>query len=205
MGIQERMDALQPRERRMLAVFVGLFVVVAVLLIPIAVSATLADERETNEQLHATIDRLFAERDDIEARNEENQKVLDRYQKPAPALAGFLDRNAKANELDIPQFKDRPMVPQGKRYEEHSTEISVKKVGMRNLILFMESIASADFPASITRFSLRKRGTEPDSWDATMVVSAYHRKAEPTTKSKADEGAEGTTDDEEQQRKEEEE
>lgn len=175
MGLQERLDALQPRERRLLLVFVGLFAVIAVLLIPIGVSAMLSDQRTRNEDLRATIERLFAERDQILEQQGKNQRVLGRYKTPAPALAGFLDNHAKQLEVEIPEFKDKPPLPHGKEYEERQTEISIKRVSMRKLVLFMEKIAQASFPVSITRFSLRKRGTEPDSWDVSMTVSAYHR------------------------------
>ncbi len=178
MGLQERLDALQPRERRLLAIFVGLFAVIAVLLIPIGVSAMLSDKREENEQLREAIDRLFAERDDIIERQTLNQQVLNRYKAPAPALAGFLDKHAKALEIEIPEFKDKPAVPIGKLYEERSTEISIKRAEMRKIVLFMEKIAQARFPISITKMNIRKRGTTGDSWDVAMTVSAYHRKEE---------------------------
>ncbi len=175
MGLQERLDALQPRERRLLALFVGLFAVICVLIIPIGVSAMLSERRTENDQLRETIDRLFAERDEITERQSRNQRVLARYKTPAPPLAGFLDKNAKALEIEIPEFKDKPPVPNGKEYEERSTEISFKKTKMKAVVQFMEKIAQASFPISITRLSVRKRGTEADSWDVAMTVSAYHR------------------------------
>jgi hypothetical protein len=175
MGLQERLDALQPRERRLLSLFVGLFAVICVLIIPIGVSAMLSDRRTENDQLRETIDRLFAERDEIMERQSRNQRILARYKTPAPPLAGFLDKNAKSLEIEIPEFKDKPPVPIGKEYEERSTEISFKKTKMRAIVQFMEKIAQASFPISITRLSVRKRGTEPDAWDVSMTVSAYHR------------------------------
>lgn len=175
MGLQERIDALQPRERLLLAVFFGLFVLIAVLLIPIGVSAMLADKRSENEQLREAIQRLFAERDTILAQKEQNEAVLARYKAPAPQLAGFLDKHAKLLGIDIPEFKDRPVVPHGKVYEERATDISMKKVPMRPLVLFMEEIAKASFPVSITKLTIRQRGAEADSWDVSMTVSAFHR------------------------------
>lgn len=177
MSLQDRIDALQPRERRLLAIFAALFVVISVLLIPIAVSASLSEKRTDNEQLRETIDRLFAERDKITEARALNEQVLARYKTPAPQLAGFLDNQAKSLSLGIPEFKDRPVVPVGKAYEERATEISLKKVSMRNLVLFLEKIAQASFPVSVTKVNIRKRATEADEWDVSMTVSAYHRLA----------------------------
>lgn len=197
MGLQERIDALQPRERRMLAVFVGLFAVICVLLIPIGVSAMLSDKRQENEELREAIDRLFAERDDLLERRERNKHILSRYKTPAPALAGFLDKHAKAHEIEIPEFKDKPAVPIGKEYEERSTEIRIKQTGMRNLVLFMEKIAQAHFPVSITKMSVRKRGTEEDAWDVSMTVSSYVRIAPKNAEAADDEGDAEEEEDEE--------
>lgn len=190
MGLQERLDALQPRERRLLGIFVGLFIVIAVLLIPIGVSAMLAEKRTLNSQLREVIDRLLSERDDIHTRQAANERVLARYRSPTPPLAGLIDRYAKELEIDIPEFKDRPPVPQGKKYEERSTDITLKKVGMRKLVLFMEKIAKAPHPISVTRLNIKKRGTETDSWDAAMTITAYHRleqeKKKPATAEKGE-------------------
>lgn len=179
MSLQDRIDALQPRERRLLAIFAGLFAVIAVLLIPLAVSAALSEKRTENEELRETIDRLFAERDKITEARDLNDQVLSRYKTAPPQLAGFLDNQAKALSLGIPEFKDRPVVPIGKNYEEHATEISLKKVSMRNLVLFLEKIAQSSFPVSVTKVNIRKRATEADEWDVSMTVSAYHRLATP--------------------------
>lgn len=177
MGLQDRIDALQPRERRLLAILVGVFAVICVLLLPLGISAMLADKRSQNEALREAIDRMFAERDQVQQRADEAAKVLNRYKTDTPPLAGLLSKHAKELELEIPEFKERPVVPVGKKYEEHSTEINLKKVGMRNLVLFMEKIAKLPHPVSITKFTLRKRATEEDSWDVGMTISSFHRLA----------------------------
>lgn len=194
MSLQDRIDALQPRERRLLGVFVGLFVLVAVVLIPVAVSAMLREKRNDNEQLQETIERLFAERDKILETRELNERVFARYRVAAPPLAGFLDNQAKSLELEIPEFKDKPIVPIGKEYEEHATEISLKKVHMRKLVRFLEKIAQASFPTSVSRINVRKRATKEDEWDVSMTVSAYHRVAAVPSKSGASSGAASKSD-----------
>lgn len=190
MGLRERVDALQPRERRLLNMLTGLFVVVMVLLFPIGVSAMLAGVRRDNNELREAVDRMLAERDDIQQRLEANKAVLARYATPAPALAAFLDNQAKPLELDIPEFKDRAAVPQGKAYEERATEIRISKVKMRPLMLFMEKIAQSRYPISVNKLNIRKRGAEADLWDASMTVSAYHRVAKAPSKTDAKENGE---------------
>lgn len=189
MGLQERIDALQPRERRLLSILLGLFIVICVLLIPIGLSAMLAEKRSENETLRAAIDRMYAEHDTLEQRSDENAKVLARYKVDTPPLAALISKQAADVELSIPEFKERAAVPIGKKHEERSTEINLKKVEMRPLVLFMEKVAKLPYPISITKFTLRKRATGEDSWDVGMTISSYHRLAEPKEKDKpADEG-----------------
>jgi hypothetical protein len=173
MDLQQKFDALPPRERRLFLILAGALGIVFTLLIPIGVSASLAEKRDRHEELRLTVDRLFAEREQILALQAKNKQVLDRYRTPAPALAGFLDNNAKALEIEIPEFKDRPAVPIGKNYEERATDISLKKLGMRKLVLFMEKIGQSHFPVSITKFTLRKRATDDDCGDDSLGFSPF--------------------------------
>ena len=61
---------------------------------------------------------------------------------------------------------------------------------MRNLVLFLEKIGQAPYPISVTKLSVRKRAGQKDSWDSTMIVSAYHRKEAPKDKSESGEDGE---------------
>jgi hypothetical protein len=72
-------------------------------------------------------------------------------------------------------------VPHGKRFEERSTKITLRKVGLLKLVKFLEKIEHSGHPVRISQFDMRKRGSEPDSYDVDIVVSAFDRKAEPKT------------------------
>jgi general secretion pathway protein M len=60
---------------------------------------------------------------------------------------------------------------------------------MLSLVKFMEKIAQSGHPVSITRLNVRKRGTELDSFDVEMIVSAFDRKAEEKKKPEPAKGA----------------
>ncbi len=109
--------------------------------------------------------------------------MLARYARPAPPLAGFLEQLASVHSIEIPESQDRPPVPHGsKRYEERSTKIELQKVGMKNLSLFLEGIETSGFPIRVSGLNIRKRATEPDSWDVSLVVSAFDRKEQEKAK-----------------------
>src|SRR5689334_1876190 len=120
MGIQERIEGLEPRERTLLGVLLGVFVVMLLLLIPVGISAALGDRTHQNDVIRETIARLEAESTHIAQRKAERDAVLERYARPAPTLASFLDSAASAASIAIPEIKDKPPTPHGKRYEERA-------------------------------------------------------------------------------------
>jgi hypothetical protein len=175
MTIQDRIAALEPRERRLVGVLVLIFAGLLLLSIPLGVSALLSDETEAHAQLTEAIERLETEGEAIHERQEAKEAVLARYETQAPALAGFLSKAASASNLAIPESKPEQPIGHGKRYEERPTAISFRKVGLLSLVKFMERVSGGTEPIGITKLNVRKRGAEPDSYDVQMTVAAYHR------------------------------
>jgi len=190
MSIQDRIAALEPRERRLIGVLAIVFVGMIMLSIPVGVSALLSDETEAHARLTEAIERLETEGDSIKERQEAKEALLRRYESPAPALAGFLSKAASASSLAIPESKPESPIAHGKRYEERPTAISFRKVGLLALVKFMERVSGGGEPIGITKLNVRKRGVEPDSYDVQMTVAAYHRiQTKPEKAEKAEEGA----------------
>jgi hypothetical protein len=197
MTLQDRFEALAPRERRMLVVLLGVVGLLMVLAVPTLVSLLLSDETDTHAQLLEAIQRIEAEGDGVRERQAEREALLARYETPVPALAGFLDKAAQASGVTIPESKDPSPLAHGKKYEERFTSISLRKVGLLGLVKFMERVAGGPDPISITKLNVRKRGVEADAYDVEMTVSAYHRiapktkddKAKPEDKPKGDDKA----------------
>ena len=196
MSIQERLQSLEPRERQLLTVLGGVFVVLLLALVPFGVSSVLGETREQNDLIREAIQRLHGESGKIAERKAEREAVLERYAKTAPALAGYLDSAASAAGVALPEIKDRAPTMHGKKYEERSTAISLKKVGLVGLVKFMERVSAGTYPISISALDIRKRGVEPDSYDVEMTVSAFHRIEPKPNKPKTPAPEEGAKDEE---------
>ncbi len=177
MGLRERLDQLDERERRLLNVLVAVIATFVLLFLPLGMTALLSTEKSENEALRALIQELLDSQDAVARQDAENEAILSRYRTPAPALAGFLARLGRQHSVEIPETQDLATVPHGKKYEERSTKIILRKVGLFSLSKFMEGIAKARYPIAVSRINIRKRGSEPDSYDVEMVVSAFDRKA----------------------------
>lgn len=190
MGFADRMRELEPRERQLLGILVTVFGVLVLLALPIGVTALLASKRSDNEAIKETIEKIQQARPQIAARKAEKEQTLKRYKAAAPELGAFLEQKAKESGIEIPESQDRALVPHGKKYEERATKIVLHKVGMLSLVKFMEKIAQSGHPVAVTRLDVRKRATEPDSYDVEMIVSAFDRKAEEKKKDKPKESEE---------------
>ena len=178
MSIAERIDRLDARERQLLGVLFAVFIGIVVLMVPVGVTALVSSRSSENEELKQAVAAIQENRELVRKHNEEREVVLARYAQVAPPLAGFLDKLAKDSGVEIPESQDRAPVPHGKKFEERSTKIMLRKVGMLNLVKFMERIEQSGHPVMISRLNIRKRGTEQDAYDVEMIVSAYVRNAE---------------------------
>lgn len=176
MNLQERLERLEPRERRLLKVLVVLFVLFVLVLVPAAVMSSLAASRSENEALRDAIDAVEDGQLIVQKREAKKQQILQRYARPAPALAGFLEKQAKKASIEIPESQDRAVVPHGKDYEERSTKIVLRKVDLSSLVKFMEGIAKSGHPVTVSRLNIRRRGVGTDAYDVQMIVSAFDRK-----------------------------
>lgn len=190
--LRERYDRMAPREQKLLTIFGGILGVVFLVAAPIALAATTAARKAENNSMREAMSAIAAARSELERFDAVRSKIEVRYARPAPPLAGFLEQAAAANKLQIPESQDRPVVPHGnKRYEERSTKIELQKVGMKNLSTFLETVENSGFPLRVSALSIRKRALEPDSWDVSLQISAFDRKAQEKPKPAASAEAEG--------------
>ena len=185
MTLAERLSGLEDRERRLLGILVALVLGALVLLPPAALFALVHSRQSEVDEIREAIQAIDDEREVVERAKAGKGAIEQRYASPAPPLAAFLARLASEAGVEIPESQDRQAVPHGKKFEERTTKISLRKVGLLKLVKFLEKIEQAGHPVRVSQFDIRKRGSEPDSYDVDLVVSAFDRKAEPKTAPKA--------------------
>jgi general secretion pathway protein M len=176
-SIRERLERLEDRERRLLGIAVAVAATFALLVPPLALAAVVHGKRGQVEEIQAAVQSILADEETIAQARAERAAITQRYSRPAPQLQAFLARLASEATVEIPESQDRQVVPRGKRFDERSTKITLRKVGMLKLSRFLEKIVNSGHPVRITQIDIRKRGTEPDSYDVDMIVSAFDRKA----------------------------
>jgi general secretion pathway protein M len=184
-SLRERYARLEEREKRLFGVLIA-FVGFAVLLAPpLALLAVVHSARTENEDIRAALQAIADDQTDIAKAKATKSAVAERYSRPAPPLAAFLSKIASEAGVEIPESQDRQAVPHGKKFEERSTKINLRKVGMLKLVRFMEKIEQSGHPVRISQVNIHKRGSEPDSYDVEMIVSAFDRNETKDPKAKA--------------------
>jgi len=176
MSWKDPFSRLDPRERRLLTGFVSTFsTVVLIVILFLSKRAVIARQSE-NDSLRKAIDDLAEAQPSLLKSDAQRQSILARYSHAAPPLGGLLDNLARQNGLEIPESQDRPVVPHGKRFDERSTRIQLRKTGLANFSRFLEGVEKTQYPIVFSRLDIRKRLSESDSYDVELIASAYDRK-----------------------------
>jgi general secretion pathway protein M len=191
LNLRERLQSLEERERRLLGIAALIVGVGIVLVGPIALVAVAHGKRSDVEAVRAAITTIEDQSDAIQHAKLEKAALAERYKKPAPQLQAFLAKLASDVGVEIPESQDRQLVPRGKRFDERSTKVTLRKVGMLKLVKFLEKIELSGHPIKVSQIDIRKRA-DPDAYDVDLVVSAFDRKApepKPGAKNDKDGGA----------------
>ncbi|WP_437780287.1 type II secretion system protein GspM [Sorangium sp. So ce1097] len=185
MTLRERLDKLEPRERRLLTVLVGFLAVFLLLLVPIGLASVASSKRTENQEVRDLLHSIYEAAGKVSERKAQRDALLARYARPAPPLAGFIEDAAKQQGLTAAESQDRPDVPHGKKYTERVTVVKMHRIGMLGLAKMLERIESSGHPVAVTRLNIKPRAGEPDSYEVELGVSAFDRKGDPPPASPA--------------------
>ena len=166
---------MNARERRLVAVLGFVGAIVVLLAIPFALEAIVRARLSSNDEIRQALDDVQEARGKVRQRQARKDAIVQRYAKKAPALAAFLEQTARAQKIEITDSTPLPDVPHGKRYDEHGTNVRLKKTGMLALSRFLESLEKSGYPVSVTRLDIRKRSGEADAYDVDVGVASFDR------------------------------
>lgn len=190
MSLRDRIEGLDPRERRLLNLMFIVFIVFVAIVGPLGLTAMARARTAENEELRSAVEAIQDARTAVNKASAQRDAIVARYKKKAPPLAGLLDQLARQSGIEIPESQDRAVVPHGKQFEERSTKVLLRRVGMLSLAKFLERIEKSNYPIVLSRLSIRKRSTEDDSFDVELIVSAFDRKETAKKSDKKPEAAE---------------
>ncbi len=171
-------NRMAPRERRLISVLSGVFVLFCVLVTGYLVWDWLSSIAEANTETREALALIAKNRDRYLDAKSRVSSVEARIGIEAPQLAGDLEAAAKEAGFQIPETVERPTVPAGKHYTEHSLEVKLRKVDLKSLATFLNKVETGRRLILVTRMQIRRSFGDADKLDVELTATAFERNKE---------------------------
>lgn len=173
-GLKNYWENLTDRERRFLGALGGVAALILILLPVYLLTTSISDLEEENERITSALRRISHSRGRLAAQQAERLAAEQRYAQRAPALGTFLE--AKAGELDGLMISDVQREPEREegQFRIRHTRARFQNTGLRNAILFLQSVDQSRYPVSIERIHIDHHQSG-DRYNVQIGVLAYDR------------------------------
>jgi Tfp pilus assembly protein PilO len=168
-------NRMAARERKLIAILASAVVLLAVLLAGYLIVDSLQEISTSNQDAREALAAIATRRDiylDAKSRMVSQEA---RIGVEPPQLAADLEAAGKEAGIEIPETVDRPPTPAGKRYLEHSLDVKLRKVGLKELATFLSKVETNPRLIAITRLQIRRSFGEGDKLDVELTATAYER------------------------------
>jgi Tfp pilus assembly protein PilO len=179
------------RERRLISILAGAVGLLALLLTGYLIVDSLQEISNSNQDAREALAAIASHRDDYLDAKARMVSQEARIGVEPPQLAADLEAAGKEAGIQIPETVDRPPAPAGKRYMEHSLDVKLRKVGLKELATFLSKVETNPRLIVVTRLQIRRSFGEGDKMDVELTATAYERlkddkkkKAAPAAKGK---------------------
>jgi len=179
------------RERRLISILAGAVGLLALLLTGYLIVDSLQEISNSNQDAREALAAIASHRDDYLDAKARMVSQEARIGVEPPQLAADLEAAGKEAGIQIPETVDRPPAPAGKCYMEHSLDVKLRKVGLKELATFLSKVETNPRLIVVTRLQIRRSFGEGDKMDVELTATAYERlkddkkkKAAPAAKGK---------------------
>ena len=168
-------NRMAARERKLIAILASAVVMLAVLLAGYLIVDSLQEISTSNQDAREALAAIASHRDDYLDAKARMVSQEARIGVEPPQLAADLEAAGKEAGIEIPETVDRPPTPAGKRYLEHSLDVKLRKVGLKELATFLSKVETNPRLIAITRLQIRRSFGEGDKLDVELTATAYER------------------------------
>jgi Tfp pilus assembly protein PilO len=173
---------MAPRERRLFAVLAGAVVAVAVAVIALLTTQSLAELREDNEASREALAAIAKHRDTFLDAKARMMAQESRIGTEAPQLAADLEAAAREVGIQIPENQPRPAVPAGRHYLEHSVDVTLRQVDLLSLTKFLSKVETGTRVIVVSRMNIKRAFAEGEKLNVSLTATAWERVADARTK-----------------------
>lgn len=174
MALADAFTNMSPREKRLLSLLGAVAAVLVFVGLPFYFYSELSATKAKNEEIRKLLRRIDRAGPLLVERRGEREARSLRFNKPAPPLATFIEKQAQAYGLDVPEAKDLAELDVA-GYKQRTTVVKLRKVGLRPLVNMLEKIERSGHPVAITQLVINAKASQPDMYDVTLAISAYDK------------------------------
>jgi Tfp pilus assembly protein PilO len=178
-------NRMAPRERRLVSILAGAVLAVLVVVVSLLTAQTLAEIRDTNDAAREALAAIAKHRDEFQAAKSRMLAQEVRIGNDPPQLAADLEAAASETGIQIPETTPRPAVPAGRRYLEHSVEVTLRQVDLLSLSKFLSKLETGRRLIVITRMNIKRSYAEGEKLNVSLTAVTYEKVNETRRKAAA--------------------
>jgi Tfp pilus assembly protein PilO len=168
-------NRMAARERRLISALAGAVATLALLLAGYLIIDKLNEISTVNQDMREALTAIALHRNEYLDAKSRMAVQEARIGLEPPQLAADLEAAAKEAGIQIPETVDRPTAPAGKRYTEHSLDLKLRKVGLKELATFLSKVETNPRLIVITRLLIKHTFEEGNKLDVELTATAYER------------------------------
>jgi len=177
-AISGELNRMGPRERRLLGLLLAAVVLAIVVGGGLLTAQSLRGLAEKNADTREALAAIALHRDEfLEAKSRMDTQER-RIGNQAPQLAADLESAATAVGIQIPETAPRPATPAGKRYLEHSVDVTLRQVDLLALARFLEKVETGQRVIVVSRMNVKRAFTDGEKLNVSLTATAFERVAD---------------------------
>jgi type II secretory pathway component PulM len=147
-AIRESWEKLSDRERRLLGISGGVFVLMVVFVAVWTTSSAVAEVEEERDDIRKVLTDIELAGDMLEKRMAERKAIEARFQQKMPQLAAFVEGKARAEGLEVRQVLEEPQKDVN-GYKRYGARVSFQGVSLRPVMRLLAAIADEPAPIAV--------------------------------------------------------
>ena len=153
-SLRESWEKLSERERRLLGISGGVFVLMIVFVAVWTTSSAVAEVEEERDSIRKVLTDIELAGDMLAKRMAERKAIEARFQTKMPQLAAFVEGKARAEGLEVRQVLEEPQKDVS-GYKRYGARVSFQGVSLRPVMRLLAAISEEQAPIAVGNIDIQ--------------------------------------------------
>ncbi len=179
-ALRDKWERLSQRERTMVAAMGVTFVILVTMIVGFLITDGLSSMEERNTEMRQALRDLDSQRDSYLRNKAKFAQMETRLGSTPVQLQSYAESAAKEAGIEIPESRDRPAEPAGKKFVKRTLDITLRAVTLEQLTKFMKAIETGKSLVVVTALDIRTRDDKHQQLDVEISVSTFEHERDST-------------------------